>query len=481
MDKIKAFLFTNTNTKQTIIKNTFWLGFGEITSRLLKVAIIFYAIKILGSEQWGAFSYAISLGALFMIFSDVGISSLLTREISKQKEDQDKYIATSTIIKITISILSFLLMIFIAPLFATENLSREIIFLVATILVFDGFREYLFALNRGKEKMENEVSIKIITSLLLIFFTYFFLLQKSDVRSLALGYAIGSFLGFAYAFILFRKYFKNIWQNFSSKIVRPILADAWPFAFFAILGAIMMNTDSVMIGLIKNESEVGFYATSQRIVFFLYILPNLISISLLPSLSKKLEEQEELKNIVSSSIKFINMLLIPAILIVFLSGTQIVEFLFGSEYAPTGSILKISTFSLIFIFPAMIMNSVIFMFNKHKHIIRITIIGAILNILINLLLIPKYGGIGASLATLFSQGIIFFLMKNELNKIIEINLWSKMSKIILASIFAFFVLLTFKLLNINIILSIILSSISYFVLLLILKEDIFYKFKRNII
>jgi O-antigen/teichoic acid export membrane protein len=481
MDKIKNFLFTNTNTKQTIIKNTFWLGLGELTSRLLKVAVIFYAIKTLGSSGWGVFSYAISLLSLFMILSDIGISSILIREISKNNpEQQSKYIATSFILKIILTILGFIAILFFAPLFATENLSNTIILLVSIILIFDNLREFVFTLNRGMEKMESEVSIKIITSLLLIFFTYIFLIKYQNVYALALGYALGSFMGFVYAFIVFKNYFKNILKNFSKEIVKPIIINAWPFAFFALLGTIMMNTDSVMLGLMKNESEVGFYATSQRIILFLYMIPTLISNSLLPSLSKQLENLEEIKNIANSSLKFINMLIIPTILGFFILGTDIVIKLFGLEFEPTGNILKISALSILFIFPALIMNSIIFIFNKHKNIVLMTIFGTILNILINAFLIPKYGAVGASVATLFSQFTIFFFMKKELNKIIQINIFSKLHKILLASILVGILMLSLKNLSIDVVLNILISGILYLLLLFIMKEDIFNKLRRNI-
>ena len=90
--KIKLFLLSNQNINQTLAKNTFWLGFGEITSRLLKTIIIFYAIRILGASGWGTFSYAISLCGLFMIFSDFGISSILTRELAKPETNKENYI-----------------------------------------------------------------------------------------------------------------------------------------------------------------------------------------------------------------------------------------------------------------------------------------------------------------------------------------------------------------------------------------------------
>ena len=77
--RIKEFLFENQNTRQTIAKNTFWLSFGEITGRLLRLGIVIYAARILGAAGWGVFSYLTSLAAVFTIFTDVGLGAVLIR------------------------------------------------------------------------------------------------------------------------------------------------------------------------------------------------------------------------------------------------------------------------------------------------------------------------------------------------------------------------------------------------------------------
>src|SRR3989344_4002237 len=100
--RIKDFLFQNASTRQTIAKNTFWLAVSNIGGRLLRAAIIIYAARVLGTAEWGIFSYAISLVTLITVFTDAGISPLLIREAAKSidnPEHQRKIISTSFILK----------------------------------------------------------------------------------------------------------------------------------------------------------------------------------------------------------------------------------------------------------------------------------------------------------------------------------------------------------------------------------------------
>ena len=81
---LKDWLFQNRGDHQTIAKNTIWLLIGQISSRLLRSAIVIYAARILGAESWGAFSYALGIATFLTTFSDIGINALITKEASRQ-------------------------------------------------------------------------------------------------------------------------------------------------------------------------------------------------------------------------------------------------------------------------------------------------------------------------------------------------------------------------------------------------------------
>ena len=113
IQKITAFLFKNQSVRQTIAKNSFWLSFGEIAGRVIRAAIIIYAARVLGAAGWGAFSYAISLAGFFTIFSDFGVSSILTREAAKNDTFRLKYLSTIFFIKLILAAITLILIIFV--------------------------------------------------------------------------------------------------------------------------------------------------------------------------------------------------------------------------------------------------------------------------------------------------------------------------------------------------------------------------------
>src|SRR3989338_11289201 len=127
--ELKAFLLTNQGVKQTVTKNTFWLSFGEIAGRVLRLFIVVYAARVLGAAGWGAFSYLTSLAAILTVFSDVGLSSVVIREGTKRPDLKEKYFSTAFLFKFILTVLSFLVIVFLAPHIPNIQVSRALVYL----------------------------------------------------------------------------------------------------------------------------------------------------------------------------------------------------------------------------------------------------------------------------------------------------------------------------------------------------------------
>ena len=122
VEQVKSLFLENKTVRQTVVKNTFWLFFGNIFSRLIRAAILIYAARILGAGGWGVFSYALSIAGLFTIFIDFGINAVITRESVRDLSSQQKYFSTALGIKLVMAaIIGVIIFIFsiILP-FATE-------------------------------------------------------------------------------------------------------------------------------------------------------------------------------------------------------------------------------------------------------------------------------------------------------------------------------------------------------------------------
>jgi len=477
--KIKAFLFEHRTTRQVVAKNTLWLFAGEGFSRLIKIIIVIYAARILGAEGWGVFSYAITIAGLFTIFSDIGLNAILTREAVKKPELKAQYISTSFLIKLILLLCSSILILVVAPAFTKIEAAQSLLPIVALLLIFDGLREFGFALNRALERMEREATIKIITNLAIVGFSLIALLIRPTPYMLAAGYTLGSAIGFGAIFWTLKHYFYNLLANFSKKLLRPIMAAAWPFALTGVLGGIMINTDTLMLGWFRSAAEVGYYSAAQRPVQFLYTIPSLLGFATFPLITRLVRDGQtnKLRQVLEKTTSLLFLLAIPLSLGGLILGKEIISLLFGNEYLPAVAAFRLLILSIFFIFPAFLLTNTIFAYDQQRVFIGLMIFGASLNILLNLALIPGYGIAGSALATLLAQAAVNISIWRKMKSINYFSVLPHLKRILPASFLMVVLTITLRYLGLYFILNIFVSAIIYLLLLLAFREPLFKEIK----
>lgn len=481
IQKIKSFLLENKTTRQTVAKNTFWLFSGEIISKLLKMAIVIYAARVLGAENWGIFSYTITFAAFFMMFSDIGLSPILTREVAKNPEKREQFISTAFFIKIILLLSSLMLIIAVAPFIIKFEQSKSLLIFVIFIFLFDALQDFGFSLNRALEKMEKEALIKITNNLFTAFFGFVLLKISPSIYSLAYAYIIGSMAGFFLVCWALKSYIKNLLTNFTKNLIKPIIWTAWPFALLGLFGAITLNIDTIMIGWWKNASDIGFYSAAQKPIQFFYIISNIFAAAIFPTLSKFAQQNTgKFKQLLEKSLISIFLLAVPLTLGGIILSGNIILLLFGGAYNSSIDIFKILMLTILITLPAAILNGAILAYDKQKKFINFMVLGTIANVLLNYLLIPIYGVMGAAVATVISQLTANSFMWFSMKKINYFTILPHLKKIIAASIAMAIFSVSLKYANINFIINIILSATIYLGALIVFKEPILKELKNII-
>ena len=474
MEKIKKFLFQNTEKKQTVMKNTFWLFTSEATGRLLKMGLIIYAARVLGVNGWGIFSYSVSVGALLMIMSDFGIGDLIMREATQKKENYKTFISTALVLKIILVVLSILVVIFVGPIISHVPEARAIFPIVSLILLFDSLRELGLAINRVSEKMERDMIVKTITNTVIFGLGVLLLKAHSDPSSIAIAYAVGSAVGFFTISIIIWKDLKKLLSKIDTRMFMVVFQITWPFAIIALIGVIMGNVDIYMLGVWRDSGEIGLYSAVQRIQQFVMIIPSTMAVAVFPLLAKLANvDKVQFRSVLEKIISLIMIVCIPITVGGVLLANKIVPFIFGQDYMGAVPILQVLMLMLLVSAPLVILSNVIFAYNKQKELVVAYSSGIFANVLLNLLLVPKFGAVGSAVATLISTSIIVIYIWNKIKKINYFEIKNKLYKSIIATIVMIFVILLLQKLGVNLIINISISALTYMCSLLILKESTF--------
>ena len=408
-----------------------------------------------------------------MIFSDIGLGSLITREISQKKEGYLEYVSTAIFLRNAVLLISTILVFIVSPYISHIEEAKTLFPLIAMIFFFDSLRELLIAINRASEKMEREMIVKTVMGLATFVSGIILLKIKVAPISMGIAYVIGSGLSFLIMALIIKKDLKKYFFKIQKKYLKPVIKITLPFATMAIITTIMGNTDIFMLGIWKNPTEIGLYTSAQRIQQLIVIVPSMLATAIFPIMSQLAKDNNELfKKMLEKILAFLILIGMPiAFGGVILSG-QLISLFFGAGYSGGVTTMRILMLALLAYFPLYVLYNSVFAYNKQKELMIAYASGLVANIILNFLLIQKFGAVGAAVASLVSNLLITSIIWQKMKKINYFEILSKLNKVFFATFFMLIIMLLAKYSGITVLYNILISSVIYLGSLLLLRESI---------
>lgn len=399
-------LLNNTSTRQTILKNTFWLMLAEGVSKGLAFFLTILIARYLGAEGYGKFSFAFAFVALFAPLADFGLSTLTIREVTRNKKLIKKYIDNIAAIKLILGIITFGLTIIVIQFLGKTPETKILVYLAGIWVVIQSFTQFFQSIFRAFEKMQYEALSKIIYSILLFGIAFFMIWQDLGIKLIAQSYVYASLIAFILTLILVRKKFTKFWVNIDFNFWKKLLKRSKFLFIISLLWAIYYKIDIIVLGIMSSEISTGIYSLSYRFFEFFNLLIVLFSSSLFPLFS----ERKITKNWVKDKIKEIFLLSILLYLFIFIliSYTPVLDKLFPN-YHGLGVNLKILFLGLIALYPSTIINDYLKANSREKIIAKVVIFAACINIILNYALIPLFAHNGAAIATVVTESMVLLI------------------------------------------------------------------------
>jgi len=404
--------------------NTGWMFFGQMFNLGLSFFIGIWMARYLGPGNFGILSYAIAFSSLFSFIADLGINSILNRELVKFPEKRDELLGTALRLKIGGGIVAFLVTGSAVLLTDASLLIRGLVLLYSLTFIFQAIGVISIFFQARVEAKKN-VRSQIISSSISSVLKIIMILSGSGVIWLTLIYALDSiWLGIFLTLAYRRSGLRIKTWSFNWSMAKEMLSSSWLLMLTSVSISIYMRIDQVMIKQLMNETAVGLYSAATKISEVWYIIPVTICPSLFSAIinSKKVDQ-----DLYFGRLKKLFLLMLFFAVLVGLSVTllsrPIIQILFGSAYLGAVSVLRIYVWSVVGTFLGVAVGQYLIAENYTKIYFFITILGAIVNVVLNLLLIPKIGINGAALATVVSYlfvvvSLIFF--KNTRKDLIKI-------------------------------------------------------------
>jgi len=474
----KTFFLENLGIRQTIFKNTFWLAIAEAVTRFLKLILIIYVARILGATDYGKFNFALAFVALFAIFSDLGLSQITTRELSQDNE-REKELSSLFSLKILLG-LGTLILILVSSFFITPDpVIQKIIWIFGIYTVISSFGAIVFAFFQARQKMEYQAMTKILEAILVTAVGFFVIFYFPSVINLSYSYLFAGFTALIFILIFFHFKVYKLHLDWQKSIWQRFLSMSWPLALAGIFGGIYSQTDSVMMGYWGQITQIGWYNAAYKIIGVTFIPTTLIATSFYPALSKFFQDSKgKLQTVWNYFMDSMIILAIPIVVGGIALAPRIIDFIYDPSYFPTGR-EAILAFQILIIMAGLAFLSnpfsqILIVANQQKKLFFVTLIGAVINVILNLILIPRYSLYGAAATTVATCLLIFFLLFHFTSKLTPIKpLNLKFFLNFLGAIFAtipmYFLIIRPQIYHLNIFLSILIGALIYTIALFIFK------------
>lgn len=392
-------------------KNTSWLFAEKILRMVVGLFVVIWVARYLGPEQFGLLSYAQSFVGLFTAIAALGLNGIVVRELVKDESRSDELIGTAFWLKL-LGAFGVLCILAIAINFTSnDNYTNMLVFIIASATIFQSFNVVDFYF-QSKVMSKYVVYANIISLFISSLVKIALILNEAPLIAFAWVILFDSFVltcGFIY-FYLKHSSLKIKHLTFKRETAVALLKDSWPLILSGIVISIYMKIDQVMIKEMMNSEAVGQYAAAVRISELWYFIPTVIASSLFPALinAKKQSEALYYARLQKLYDLMVWMAIAIALPLTFLSD-WVVNLLYGEQYNQAGSVLMIHIWAGVFVFLGVASGKWFIAENLQMLSFWRTFYGMVSNVILNFILIPKYGIQGAAISTLASQVIVTYI------------------------------------------------------------------------
>ena len=375
-------------------------------SMLLLAVLLVIAGRLLGEEEYGKFSFALALAMIFETVIDFGLKEITTREVARNRRAAQALVAQTFGLKLALAAVASGGLVLAANLLRQEPDVRLACYLLGAASIL---RSYLLTVRytlQGIERFDLDGIVVSTDRLLLLIIGVGALAGGFGLIGLAIAFVGARVISLIAAYVLAAGQIGPFRPTFDGARWLELQRRALPFGAFVVVLYLYSYADTVMLGVIRGDVETGLYNAAYRIYEGLANVGQVLQTVLIPRLSRYYASSRAAHGrLARGGLLAGGLLALPTAAVGFVLAGPVVVLLFGAAYAPAGGVLQLLAAGLIVVFPLCALHAVALSAGAGGWLLRTAVIGCVLNVGLNLLLIPRFGMYGAAAATVTGEAV----------------------------------------------------------------------------
>ena len=397
---------------QKIITSAGWLFADKISRMGVGLIVGAWVARYLGPAQFGVLNYALAFVFLISPLASLGLDRIVIRNILRDPSRKEETLGTSFLLKLISGISTLFLSIIIIVIVRPEDrLVQVLVAITALSMVVQAFDVIDFWF-QSKTQAQNVVYARNAAFLTISLLKILLIVSSAPL----VWFAWAFFAEIAIAAIGLMFYYRRDGQTLKAwrancEQARSLLSDSWPLILSGLSIMIYMRIDQIMLGELSGNRAVGIYSAVTKISEVWYFVPTVIVSSLFPTLIRiRTQDEQMYYRRLQKLFSLMTILAIGISIPVTFLSTKIMAMLFGDNFADGGGILAVHIWASLFVFLSVVQGQ----WDVSEDLTRLrfwrTSAGALINIVLNFILIPRYEAMGAAVATVISYACSAYLL-----------------------------------------------------------------------
>lgn len=390
-----------------ILANVSWLLVDKILRMGLGLLIVILLARYLGPEEFGLFSFLTAFTALFGVIAALGLPSIAVREVVRDPETADVTLITVAVLQLVGGLFAYLLALGTASYMRPDDeIARAIVAILGLMMLIKASDVVLYWF---ESQVQSKYTVWAQTSTFILFASIKIglIIHQVSLTTFVWVMLVEALFGAIILIIVMQKYGPKLsFDRFNLAQAKTFLKDSWPLILSGLAVSVYMRIDQIMLGQMIDDQAVGIYSAASRISEAWYFIPMVVATSFFPEIfeAKTRSEAEYYTRLQ----KLYDLMVVISILVALpmtLLSAPLMTIFFGQAYSESGVVLAIHVWGTVFVFLGVASEKWYLAENQQLLGLQRTLLGAVVNVLMNLVLIPHYQAVGAAIATVISYAV----------------------------------------------------------------------------
>ncbi len=410
-------------TTSRVAKNTIFLTVATVGQKILAFLYFILIARLADVSGTGKYFFVVSFTTIFSIFVDLGLSSVLIRETAKKREIAGKYLGNVLGAKAILGIFAYLAVVLVINIMGYPAETKLMVYLSGIVMLLDSFNVTFYAVFRGLHNLKYESIGVVVGEIIIITIGSISLFLGAPLYFLILALMSGSIFNSVFSFgLLLRKTDVRPSLALDRSILVALFRIAYPFALAGIFVKVYSYIDSVLLSKMIGDVAVGFWSVAYKITYAFQFIPMAFAAAAFPAMSAYfVSDKTMLRKTFERLLFYLAILAVPISFGIFSLAEPLVLKLYGAPYAASVLPLQVAVFAVIFIFLNYPVSSLLNATDRQMTNTTIIGVSMAINVILNVILIPKMSFLGAAVAAVVSHTLLFIVGLIFAGRVVEYN------------------------------------------------------------